>query len=153
MVAKLDKLAVEVGNAPREVIAAAAERFDEIARQHGGVMTIHGAHGRRSRVQLATKVVVVDTFAGRSVAVVKGSPAGPWLWLENGTKPHDIGRRRRDGTVVYLHGSNYAHPIAGPILHLGATAKATWTEAVAEFQGEFPDLAIRSMRGFVSAIR
>lgn len=153
MTIPLSEATAVIGGLAHDAVEAAAERFDEIARETagravGGSMTLHGRGGRRTRVTLATKSTITDVGPD-AVAVIRGTPGAMWSWLEKGTKPHEIGRRRPataghpDGEVVYLKGASYEHPIAGPILHLGATAKATWGETVANFHSEVPEVWIR----------
>lgn len=129
-----------------DLFAAVVDQFDVIARETagravGGTMTLHGRGGKRTPVTLGTRSVVIGHGLDAE-AIVVGTPKAMWVWLEHGTRPHQIGRRRVDGKVVYLHGARYEHPIAGPIEHKGSHAKSTWTATVNAFRAEFPTLAV-----------
>lgn len=131
---------------PNDLVEAAVRRFDEIARGTaaravGGTMSLHGRGGKRTPVTLATRSVVLGR-GDTAEAIVVGAPKAMWVWLEHGTRPHQIGRRHND-KVTYLHGARYAHPIAGPVEHPGSRSKGTWTATINAFRGEFPQLVVR----------
>lgn len=143
----LTGVAARIAKLPFDITEAAVTRFDEVAKESasrvvgaGATMRLHGRRGRRVPVKLRTR----SNRSGDSV-YINGSPAGPWVWIESGTKPHEIGRRRRG--VTYLKGPRYAHPIKGPIIHPGSTGRRAWTIAVSTFQDEFRDLAVTQLKG------
>jgi hypothetical protein len=143
----LTGVAARIADLPFAITEAAVVRFDEVAKASasrvvggGATMRLHGRRGRRVPVKLGTRW----NRSGDSV-FINGTPAGPWVWIESGTEPHEQGRpfRRR---VTFLKGPSYDHPIAGPIMHLGSTGRRAWTIAVSEFQSEFRDLAVAQVK-------
>ena len=131
----------------QKILEEAADRFDVIATEAagrvvggGGTMRIHGRGGRRSAVKLTTR----NNISGDAV-YINGTPAGPWRWIESGTRSHEIGRPR-GGEAVFLKGPSYGHPIKGPIMHHGSTGRRAWTRAIDVFRDEYPDVVIDVVR-------
>lgn len=151
MATTLSGVAARIADLPFAITEAATVRFDEIAKEAasrvvggGATMRLHGRRGRRVPIKLGTR----SNRSGDSV-YINGTPAGPWVWIESGTQPHEIGRRYR-GKATFLKGPAYAHPIKGPVMHHGATGRRAWTIAVSTFQDEFRDLAVKQVRGAIS---
>jgi len=144
-----------IAKLPRTIVVHAAERFDEVARDTasravGGSLQLHGRRGRRPTVKLRT----YTKYSGEGAAArafVRPSPLGVWLWLENGTRAHEIGARRtRTGrgrrTAKFLKGPSYAHPVRAPIHHPGSRGKQVWTRAVAAYRAEAVDFLATDLR-------
>jgi len=148
--------AARIAKLPRTIVVHAAERFDEVARDTasravGGAMQLHGRRGRRPTVKLRT----YTKYSGEGAAArafVRPSPLGVWLWLENGTRAHEIGARKsrrgtgRSRTAKFLKGSGYAHPVRAPIHHPGSRGKQVWTRAVAAYRAEATDFLATDLR-------
>lgn len=150
MTTSLTGVAAKLERLPKEIVDAALARFDVLAKESAarvigsGTMRIHARGGKRYPVTMRTKSKVYDR-GDTTVAFVNGTPAGPWVWLEDGTRPHEIGRPRR-GQVIFLQGERFAHPIRGPIVHPGSRGRQAWTRAVAAFARESPDIAATALR-------
>lgn len=147
MATPLTGVAARIADLPFAITEAAVTRFDEIAKESasrvvggGATMRMHGRRGKRVPIKLGTRW----NRSGNSV-FINGTPAGPWVWIESGTRPHEVGRPRR-GTVTYLKGPTYDHPVKGPVMHPGSTGRRAWSIAVATFQDEFRDLAIKQLK-------
>jgi hypothetical protein len=146
----------DVARLPREIIDAAVERFDEIALEsaalvvgNGGVMQMHTARGRRS-VPMRTKT----TFRQRGViidAVVRGTPGGLWVWIEDGTSAHDIRPRRatrgrgKNKRRRAMFGPGLPHPVY-VVHHRGSTGRHAWTRAVGDLNSEMGDVIDTQLR-------
>jgi len=134
----------------RELVLEAAARFDELATAsaarvvgNGGTMRMHTRKGRRP-VKMATKVAKVYDRDVTVTAVVVGNPKAMWVWIEDGTRAHDIGRGR------VLSAPGYPHPVKGPIHHPGSRGQKAWSRAVNEFKVEYPKLALNKVKKKVS---
>jgi hypothetical protein len=143
----LTGVAAALTRLPREVLVDAVLGFDKIAQRsaarvvgNGGTMRIHGRRGKRYPARMATKARTSGSGASMTV-FIDGVPKGPWVWIESGTKPHDIGRKGR-----YLKAPTAKHPIMGPIHHPGTRGHQAWTRAVTEFRHNFPDIAAISLK-------
>lgn len=144
-----------VGRLPQEIVDAAVDRFDELALAsaalvvgHGGVMNMHTARGTRPmRMRTSAKV---DSRGVYIVAVIRGRPGGPWVWIEDGTRPHDIRARRRrgKGRRRALAGPGLSHPVY-VVHHGGMTGRHAWTNAVANLESEMDDLIDVQLREIV----
>lgn len=139
--------AARLAGAEKAILEAAAERFDVIATEsaarvvgNGGTMRIHGRGGRRPAAKMATR----SEISGDAL-IVSGTPAGPWVWIQSGTRPHQIGRPGRGGPR-FLKASTYAHPVIGPVPHPGSTGRQAWTRAVETFRNEYPELVVTEVR-------
>jgi hypothetical protein len=139
--------AARLSGVGKAILEAAAERFDVIATEaaarvvgNGGTMRIHGRGGRRSAVRMATR----SEISGDAL-IVNGTPAGPWVWIQSGTRPHEIGKPGRGGPT-FLKASAYAHPVRGPVMHHGSTGRRAWTRAVETFRDEYPELVAEEVR-------
>ena len=58
---------------------------------------------------------------------VAGTPAGPWVWITDGTAAHVVAPRRR--RALRLAGAS--HPISGAVIHPGATGRGAWRKVAA----------------------
>jgi hypothetical protein len=143
--------AARLSGVEQAILTEAADRFDVIAKDSasrvvggGATMRLHGRGGRRVPVKLGTK----SNISGESL-FVNGTPLAQWVWIEEGTKPHSVGRGRR-GAPSFLKAPSYGHPIRGPIEHHGSTGARAWTRAVDEFRSEYPDIVIDKVRKALS---
>jgi hypothetical protein len=139
--------AARLSGVERQIIQEAADRFEDIAKASvgravggGGVWMLHGRGGRRRSVTMGTKATM-----GNSVVFIEGTPRAQWTWLEEGTKPHRVGRR-----TTFLKGAGYGHPVRGPIRHPGARGKRTWTQTVDTFRREYPDIVTTQVKKALS---
>lgn len=148
MTTNLTGVAARLEKLPRVIVDDAMKAFektamDQVVRAIGSeTMHMHTRRGRRP-----VKLSVVTNVSGSGALIngfANGRPSGVWTWLESGTKPHQEGRGS------YLKAPNYGHPIKGPIEHHGSRGKRTWTKAIAEFEREFPDLALKDLRKAIS---
>ena len=78
-------------------------------------------------------------------AVVRGKPLGPWVWIEDGTKVHDIAPKRSTGRgrnkrLKALGGPDMKHPVYGAVHHPGSRGKNAWTRAAADMEFEVDGL-------------
>ena len=81
---------------------------------------------------------------------MKAIPGGPWRWLEDGTKAHDIGVGRHKVTGRFTSvrerlsiGGNW---VEGPVHHPGARGQHAWTKAINEFRREFVTISVKDLR-------
>lgn len=138
----LDRVAADLEQLPRRLVEDGATRFDQIARAaaarvvgSGGTMRIRQRGGRVLPVRLTTATRIHS--AGSSVdADITGVPGGPWVWIEDGTRPHRVGR---PGDV--LGGPRFDHPVRGSVEHPGAHGQQAWSRAVDAFDREYVDFA------------
>lgn len=150
----LSTAAERIIQAQVDLVRIAAKRFDEIARESAGralggtpVMYVHARRGRRPAIKFRT-VARINRTAGGAEALLRGVPVGPWVWLESGTGPHQIGVRMRG------RGRNRRRSrlnidggwVTGPVHHPGAPGKLAWSRAVDIFAGEYRGLALRALR-------
>lgn len=135
--------AARLSGVDTKILQEAADRFEEVAREAvsrvvggGGTMRVHGRGGKRRAVKLTTK----SNISGDSM-FVNGIPKGMWVWVEDGTRPHSIGRKGR-----FLSAPRYGHPVMGPIRHPGSNGQHAWTKAVNEFRQQYPDIVTTQVR-------
>ena len=141
-------IAARFSGVEKSILEAAADRFDIIATEaaarvvgNGGAMRMHGRNKKRPTVKMGTRSKVL----GDGSMIVDGTPKGPWVWIESGTRAHEIGRPR-GGEAVFLKGPSYGHPIKGPITHHGSTGRRAWTRAIETFRDEYPDIVISKVK-------
>jgi hypothetical protein len=114
--ADLTALAARIRDTPRTAVAAAAAAVREEALTNaraaaGGDLAITGKH---RPIPLDVTVTDMPQPDGAR-AHLAGTPAGPWRWIETGTRPHTIPRRRR-GPKSRLR-----------VRHPGTRGKHAWT--------------------------
>lgn len=138
----LTRAAAELERLPRRLVEDGAARFDQIARAaaarvvgSGGRMRVRQRGGRILPLQLTTEARV-HSGAGGADADVHGEPGGPWVWIEDGTHAHRVGRA---GDV--LGGPRLDHPVKGSVAHPGAHGQQAWSRAVDAFDHEYVRLA------------
>ena len=61
---------------------------------------------------------------------LRGTPAGPWVWITDGTRAHAVGINRKPGRggrrVLMLAGAS--HPVMAPVAHPGGTGRDAWRQ-------------------------
>lgn len=117
--AELTALAFRVREAPFKVVAAAGARVQEEALTNaraaaGGDLMLTGK--KRRGIPLEVTMSDVSEPGGARVHLA-GKPAGVWRWIETGTKPHTIHRRRK---------GNLSKPSVA-VHHPGTSGKHAWT--------------------------
>lgn len=122
------------------MVEEAAQRFDEIARDEASRIVGSGGRMRKGKrtIQLGTRTKITNVGAGAR-AVVRGTPSGPWVWIEDGTEAHligAVGKRGRRRGKRFLSWPGAPHPLAAPVEHPGAKGQHTWTRAVDTFDHE-----------------
>jgi len=65
-----------------------------------------------------------------ATATIHGTPAGPWVWITDGTAAHVVGPKRR--RALRLAGAT--HPISGSVIHPGATGRGAWRKVATQAQ-------------------
>lgn len=135
--------AANVKRLPRRLAEESADRFDQIARTaaaravgNGGTMMVR----RRGGVVPTTLGTEAAVTGGGGGAEARIHGTGPWVWIEDGTRPHVVGR---SGDV--LGGPHLRHPVKGAVRHLGSRGQLAWTRAFEVFEQGFDDLADQAM--------
>jgi hypothetical protein len=115
----LHALAVNVTAATATAARAAGTAIRELALTNaraaaGGDLALNGKH---RPIPLDVELTDMTQPDGGRVRLT-GTPAGPWRWIDTGTKPHSIPRRRRGPkSRVRVH-------------HPGTTGKQAWSKTV-----------------------
>jgi len=141
----LDGLTAKLSRIPQSYATEAAKVFRTVAEANGGTMM-----GRYQLTASEKKRLIRDQGC---TLIMKGTPAGFWVWKESGTKPHAIAvrtrrrtgpagskvkvKRRRGRTVgrgkqPALAGAGWDHPVAGPVQHPGTAGRRAWSRTVTE---------------------
>jgi hypothetical protein len=153
----LADVAADFARLPQEIIEAAAKRFDELAIESaaiavgaGGVMNIRTARGPRPTT-LSTRPQFLRKGSATAAIVVRGKPLGPWIWIEDGTKSHEIAPKRFVGRgkgrrLKALYGPGMKHPVSGPVTHPGTTGEQAWSRAAADMDFEIDGLVDTELR-------
>ena len=115
--ADLHALAVEITAATATAARAAGEKIREEALTNaraaaGGDLLISGKH---RGIPLDVELTDLTQPDGGRVHLA-GTPAGPWRWIDTGTKPHSIPRRKR-GPKSRLR-----------VHHPGTSGKGAWSK-------------------------
>lgn len=139
-------VAAALKDVPRHIINDAIDGMHTAAQASaarvvgsGAVMRMHTSRGRRP-TKMSTKSSKISRTSAGVTTTVKAIPGGPWHWLEDGTKPHEIGRGRH----LSFGGAN--RWIIGPVHHPGARGQQAWTKAVNEFRQEFVTISVKDLR-------
>ena len=140
MAAEIGRLVKRLTEVPREAVFPCVDRFKEIATAEANSDRM--PFRNRGRGPTAFETI---TYDGDDVSVVlKGSPAGPWSWLENGVPPHAVGlarSMRRSGSSK----GNYRAAVSTPdgpraISTASFPKKGTWTRVVDRFESEIDEI-------------
>jgi hypothetical protein len=108
---RLDKL-------PADALTGATKGFAAAAEQNGGRIA-----GRQLTVVVRDRKVA----PGVALATFVGTPAGYWVWAEDGIRRHAIAVRRRGGAMA----GDLSHPVSVPVIHPGLTPPPLrWTATV-----------------------
>jgi hypothetical protein len=76
------------------------------------------------------------TGGATATLTVHGTPAGPWVWITDGTAAHVVGPRRR--RALRLAGAT--HPISGAVIHPGATGRGAWRKVARQAEQIAPQV-------------
>jgi hypothetical protein len=146
MAEPFSRAAARLSGAEHKILELAATRFEELATESASRVVGGGAvmnmHTRRGRVPV--KLGVRANVSGESVFVT-AFPQAQWRWIEEGTKPHSVGRGGR-----FLSAPRYGHPVRGPISHPGSKGQRAWTRTVTAFRAEYPDIVMNEVRKAIS---
>lgn len=116
---ELTALAGRIRDTPAVAVAAAAAAVREEALSNaraaaGGDLALTGKH---RPIPLDVTVTELPQPDGARVRLA-GTPSGPWRWIDTGTRPHAIRRRRRGNlSRVVVH-------------HPGTAGKHAWQHTV-----------------------
>lgn len=135
-----DDLLAELDAVPAAAIDNIVDRFHAVARELAA-----GAGMGRIGNALHTTPVDLAVADGVATVTVVGAPAGLWVWVEDGTKPHTIaprhrtrGRRRPAMTLPQ-------HPVGVAVHHPGMSGQRLWTTTVDRVDTELVDLILSAI--------
>lgn len=115
---ELHEKAAQVARIPDAGLIASAKLVkklaDEQARRVGAPM--EGKHRRPIKLR-ARDEGIRSVNAGRAI-LIRGNPAGPWVWMTSGTAPHSIRRRKRGPMKNML------------VHHPGMRGKQAWSTVI-----------------------
>lgn len=128
--ADLRAAARRIDAAKYRVVRSVGKVVDDMARTAarpatGGDAILTGKH---RPIRLRTRTRIADTGGIIAAATVWGVPPGPWRWINDGTKPHDI-RRRKRGPESKL-----------TVHHPGMRGSGSWDHAELEARRRIPTL-------------
>jgi len=106
--AELDAMAVRVRAMPRRMLIDIAKAGKAIAAQQGAAAGSPLKGKKRSGMKLRAIDTIRDTGTGATLRIQGVNPAG-WVWMNTGTRPHRI-RRRKKGPLSKM---TVPHPGAG----------------------------------------
>ena len=120
-----DDLLAELDAVPAAAVQSVVDRFNEVANTIAG-----GAGMGWIGAALHTEPVDLAVAAGTATVTVAGVPAGLWVWVETGTKPHMIaprhaGRNNRRPAMTLPK-----HPVGVAVHHPGTRGHHLWTTTV-----------------------
>jgi hypothetical protein len=117
---ELHEKANRVARIPDTGLIAAAKLVkklaDEQARRVASGGTMNGKHRKPIRLR-ARDEGIRSVNAGRAI-LIRGNPAGPWVWMTSGTAPHAI-RRRKKGPMRKM-----------TVHHPGMRGKQAWSTVI-----------------------
>lgn len=125
--ASLRAVAKKAKSFPRQFVDEAASDIRKAATSSLRSDTGDGGLSRAGNRKLKVKRKVKGAGSLVVGEVAAGSPRAQWFWLEEGTKPHMVGRRR----------------------HPGARAKRTWSTAIGPAVNKAQHMARRDLRSIV----
>jgi hypothetical protein len=94
---ELHRLAVDVARIPDAGLIAAARLVKKIADEEARRAVSGGDMGGKHRrpIRLKTRDKGIRPLNDGRAILITGTPAGPWVWINTGTAPHAIRRRKR----------------------------------------------------------
>lgn len=125
---QLHRIAVYLTAAVPDALEAAGARVVAIAGEEADRVG-SPLQGKRRRAIELTAAATVDRLGDRHVCRIKGTPTGPWVWMDSGTAPHPI-RRRRRGPMAKM---TVDHPGTRP-------GRRAWRKVRSRAAGEMRDL-------------
>lgn len=124
----LARLADDVARLPKECLILAAKRSKTIVNDAGrSLVGADGMKGTKKRgLKASARDTIRDTATASTVRIQGSVPA--WIWLNTGTKPHDI-RRRKRGPLRKM-----------TVRHPGTTGRGAWDRVAAQIEREVPPI-------------
>jgi hypothetical protein len=119
--ANLHRVAVQVRAMPRRSLIDIAKGSKAVAAQAGAAAGSPLKGKKRRGMRLRAIDTIHDTSGGATLRVQGVNPAG-WVWVNSGTRPHAIRRRKRGPlSKVYVH-------------HPGTSGRGAWQGVVARIR-------------------
>lgn len=115
---------------PERATRDAAAAVCELAADVGGTVLL----GKKRRAyRLKAKPQFYAGRAGEFRCTVWGTPTGPWVWKNTGTRAHMWPRKRRR-KARFVHGAGFTHPYDArtPRHVAGIPARYRWTRGVVQ---------------------
>lgn len=139
-----------LANVPDEAIDRATSLVETIAAAHGGTVTL-GKRGRRRTYRLRA-ITKRDRSDGKTVAAtVYGTPTGPWVWKNTGTRGHRI-PRYRSGRLPVLGGANFDHPVSNGVDHPGTGGGRAWAMVRNQAEHDVPPIFVDAVHDALRAV-
>jgi hypothetical protein len=119
--ANLHRVAVQVRAMPRRSLIDIAKGAKAVAAQAGSAAGSPLKGKKKRGMRLRAIDTIHDTGDGATLRVQGVNPAG-WVWVNSGTRPHQIRRRKRGPlSKVFVH-------------HPGTSGRGAWRGVVARIQ-------------------
>jgi hypothetical protein len=115
---------------PERATRDAADAVCQLAADVGGSVVL----GKKRRpYKLKAKPQFYAGRAGEFRCTVWGTPTGPWVWKNSGTRAHVWPKRKRR-KARFVHGAGFAHPYDArtPVHVRGIPARHRWTRDVVQ---------------------
>lgn len=93
----LRRIAADVAAIPDAGLYAAAKLVKNVALDEARTAVSGGdlLGKKRKPIRLKARDDGIRSVDGGRAILIRGTPAGPWVWVNRGTRPHRIRRRRR----------------------------------------------------------
>jgi len=136
---EIRSIARDVSRIPESGLIAAAKLVKRLADEQARTATGDGdmAGNKRRPIKLRSKDKGIRAVDGGRAVLILGTPAGPWVWVNTGTAPHAIRRRKRGPMKKMV------------VHHPGTRGKQAWTKVIARAEDLVPriftDLADRAV--------
>jgi hypothetical protein len=93
---ELHQIAADVARIPDAGLYAAAKLVKQVADEQARRATGDGAmNGKHRPIRLKARDKGIRPINDGRAILITGTPAGPWVWIDSGTAPHAIRRRKR----------------------------------------------------------
>lgn len=129
---ELHRIAGEVARIPDTGLIAAAKLVkklaDDEARRVTGDANMLG--NKRRAIKLRARDKGIRPVAGGAAVLILGQPAGPWVWVNTGTAPHAI-RRRKRGPMRNM-----------TVRHPGTSGRLAWRRVVTRAEDLVPRIFV-----------
>jgi hypothetical protein len=130
--ADLRSTADAVARIPRSAMITAAKAVKKIAVDEARPRSMKGH--KRKAINLKARDKDLPSRAGTARIRVYGTPIGPWVWITDGTDPHDI-RRRKKGPMKKM-----------TVRHPGTTGNGAWKRVIDQAQQVIPEIFTDAVR-------